>query len=78
MQKSPKNPNIFYKLLTYRQFWGNIRLINKEGTMKKEYTQPEVTQLLLSRQDIVTASSVWEKDITEQDVGWDSSLFSAN
>ena len=46
--------------------------------MKKEYTQPEVTQLLLSRQDIVTASSVWEKDITEQDVGWDSSLFSAN
>ena len=46
--------------------------------MKKEYTQPEVTQLLLSGQDIVTASSVWEKDITEQDVSWESSLFSAN
>ena len=46
--------------------------------MKKEYTEPEVIQLLLSGQDIVTTSSILKQDVTEQDVGWDAGLFSAN
>ena len=46
--------------------------------MKKEYIKPEVIQLLLSGQDIVTSSPILEQDVTEQDVGWDAGLFGAS
>ena len=43
----------------------------------KKYEKPTISQLILSGQDVVTAS-VNDFDVTETDVGWNADLFVRN